>query len=141
MLRFVRPATTTPREQTVSESTSAADLYASFKQKTCPLTPMLRTTCQKCGVATNSDPQRNLGIMAWCDLCRWLLREPESPHARYSRVEPSSATLAALGLVPSFVQRSVDEWIPLHSRVEQWPELTPADPIRESFDRIFKRIA
>jgi hypothetical protein len=119
----------------------ADELYPGFKGKTCPIDPMRRTTCQKCGRKTSNDPLMNAGRMAWCDTCRYLLRDPDTG-ARYSNVRPNDATLYAIGLLPTFDERQMMERIPNDAQVELWPELTPEQPQAPlTLDELFGRRA
>ena len=95
-----------------------------------------RTRCLKCGDPLSSPPATNTGQASWCRTCQWLLRDPNSLSLeRYNPSPPDPATVKALGLSPSFLDRSYDEPIPSVVDVESWPELFPSPP--PSFDRLF----
>jgi hypothetical protein len=121
----------------------ADDLYATFTKKTCPIDPMRRTTCQKCGNPTHANSDENAGRMAWCDTCRWLLRDPDTGH-RYSNVRPPETVLRRIGLFVTFDERQLLERIPNDSQVELWPELRIEQPLEappRTLEELFGRRA
>lgn len=95
-----------------------------------------RCRCLKCGEPLSTPSATNNGIASWCKTCQWLLRDPSSPTLeRYHGNSPGPVALKALGLTPSFQQRSFDEAIPEVADVELWPE-PPAPPLLEMIDRL-----